>query len=122
MLLSLEALRAKQGDSLILHFGDTDKPKLIVIDGGPSGVYTDAFRPRLDQLVERIGSDGRLPVEVLMISHIDDDHIRGVLDLSSRLLEEQASKGLPFDVRTLWLNSFDDLVGNDADELAAAVA
>lgn len=122
MLLSLEALRAKHGDALILHFGDGAKPQLIVIDGGPSGVYSDAFRPRLDQLAERVGDDGKLRIEVLMVSHIDDDHIRGVLDLTTRLSEQKASKGVAFDVRTLWLNAFDDLVGNDAEELAAGIA
>lgn len=122
MLFSLEALRAKHGDSLILHFGENDKPKLVVIDGGPLGVYKDALRPRLDALAQQIGAEGKLAIEVLMVSHIDDDHIRGVLDLSSRLQEEKADKGVPFNVRTLWLNAFDDLVGNDADELAAGVA
>jgi len=122
MLFTLEALRAKHGDSLILHFGDSKAPQLIVIDGGPSGVYKDAFRPRLDQLAERVGNEGQLRIEVLMISHIDDDHIRGVLDLTTRLGEDRTTKGLAFDVRTLWLNAFDDLVGNDAEELAAGVA
>jgi glyoxylase-like metal-dependent hydrolase (beta-lactamase superfamily II) len=122
MLFSLEALRAKHGDCLILHFGDSKQPRLIVIDGGPLGVYKDVFRPRLDALAEQLGNGKELAIEVLMVSHIDDDHIRGVLDLSSRLLEEKADKGLPFDVHTMWLNAFDDLLGNDAEELAAGVA
>ena len=121
MLFSLEALRAKHGDCLILHFGENDSPQLIVIDGGPTGVYHDALRPRLDALVEAIGDGGKLAIEVLMVSHIDDDHIRGILDLSSRLREEE-NTAQPFSVRTLWLNAFDDLVGNDARELAAGVA
>jgi len=122
MLFTVEALRARHGDSLIIHFGDTEKPRLIVVDGGPSGVYKDALRPRLDQLADKLAGGGPLPIEILMVSHIDDDHLRGVLDLSAALLESQASKGLPFDVRTLWHNSFDGLIGNGAEELAAGVA
>jgi len=122
MIFSLEALRAAHGDSLILHFGDPAKPQFIVIDGGPSGVYKDAFRPRLDALAERWAVDGKLPIEVLLISHLDDDHIRGVLDLTNKLIESKNVAAPPFDVRTLWHNAFDDLVGKGAAELASTLA
>jgi glyoxylase-like metal-dependent hydrolase (beta-lactamase superfamily II) len=117
MIFSLEALKARHGDSLILHFGDESKPQLVVIDGGPSGVYKEAFRPRLDEVAAKLAPGGQLPIEILMISHIDDDHIRGVLDLSDRLVQDRGLVNPPFDVRTLWHNSFDDLVGDDAEEL-----
>jgi hypothetical protein len=121
MIFTLEALPAKHGDCLILHFGESGQPQLILIDGGPSGVYKDALRPRLDSLASRLSPDDPLEIAVVMVSHIDDDHIRGILDLSFRLIENRAT-GIPFDVRTLWLNAFDDLVGNDAQELAAGVS
>ena len=122
MIFTLEALRAKKGDSLILHFGDPAQPQFIVIDGGPSGVYKDAFRPRLDALATRWSVNGRLPIEVLMVSHLDDDHIRGVLDLTDALLETKKTQALPFDVRTLWHNAFDDIVGASAMSVAGALA
>ena len=34
-VFTLEALEAKHGDSLLLHYGTLDAPRLIVIDGGP---------------------------------------------------------------------------------------
>jgi glyoxylase-like metal-dependent hydrolase (beta-lactamase superfamily II) len=121
MLLSLEALRAKHGDSLILYFGEAGKPRVIVIDGGPVGVFKDALLPRLEELAAKIGDgdppDRKLAIEMLMVSHIDDDHINGVLELSNFLKEEQKN-AQPFEVSTLWLNAFDDLIGNDAEELA----
>ena len=121
MLLSLEALRAKHGDSLILYYGEVDKPRLIVIDGGPTGVFKDALLPRLQKLTAKFGKgdppDRKLTIDMLMVSHIDDDHINGVLELSKFLKEEQ-NNAQPFEVSTLWLNAFDDLIGNDADELA----
>ncbi len=49
-MLVLEALRARFGDSLILHSGSKAKPQLTVIDGGPPGVYGDALQPRLEAL------------------------------------------------------------------------
>jgi hypothetical protein len=121
MLFSLEALRARHGDCLILHFGESDDPRLMVIDGGPLGVYKNALRPRLDALAKAIGRDGRLTIDVLMVSHIDDDHIRGILELSSRMSEDK-DHARPFEVRTLWLNAFDDMVGKDARKLAAGIA
>jgi beta-lactamase superfamily II metal-dependent hydrolase len=121
MLLSLEALRAKHGDSLILYYGEVDKPRLIVIDGGPTGVFKDALLPRLEELAAKLGNgeppDRKLAIDMLMVSHIDDDHINGVLELSKFVKEEQDT-AQPFEVSTLWLNAFDDLIGNDADELA----
>jgi len=50
MLFTLEALQAKHGDSLLLHYGKPKAPKLIVIDGGPAGVYKASLRPRLAEL------------------------------------------------------------------------
>ncbi len=59
MLFSLEVLRAKHGDSLLLRYGNPDKPKLILIDGGPTGVYKDALKPRLEQLCKEAGGSCR---------------------------------------------------------------
>lgn len=116
MIFTLEALRAKHGDSLLLHFGDAANPRLIVIDGGPSGVYKDALAPRLEELREARG--GTLSIEVLMVSHLDSDHVRGVLDFSEALSEDPAkAAGLP--VATLWNNAFEDLAGAAAPAEAA---
>ena len=35
-LFTLEAIKAKHGDSLILHYGKEDDPRFILIDGGPT--------------------------------------------------------------------------------------
>ncbi len=111
-VFTLEALEAKYGDSLLLHYGDDTDPRLIVIDGGPAAVYKAALRPRLDQIQAQRGG-GPLEIRMLMVSHIDLDHINGVLKLTEALKKDQdASRPLPFDILTLWHNSFDDLVGS----------
>jgi hypothetical protein len=57
-----------------------------------------------------------------MVSHIDDDHIRGILDWTAALGKLKAAKlPLPDDIATLWHNSFDDMLGSDADQLRDAV-
>ena len=121
MLFSLEALKAQHGDCLLLHWG---KPaRLIVIDGGPSKVFRNSLAPRLEQLrKQRVGEDASLPVDMLMVSHIDDDHIAGVLGLTKRLIEEMDDEVEPLiEVGLLWHNAFDDIVGN-ADALSAGTA
>lgn len=111
MVFSLEALRARHGDSLIVHFGDPDKPRTIVIDGGPSGVFKKALLPRLEELREARGD--KLEIELLMVSHLDDDHVKGILELAEAVDEgNELSQGL--EVGTLWLNAFEDTVGDGA--------
>lgn len=123
MYFTLEALQAKHGDSLLLHYGKESNPKLIVIDGGPAGVFTKSLRPRLDQIKAARTPDGPLPIRMLMVSHIDDDHINGVLKLSDALVDNlDQNIELPYNILSLWHNSFDDIVGNNSDALFASMS
>lgn len=123
MLFTLEALQAKHGDSLLLHYGKPKSPKLIVIDGGPAGVYKSSLRPRLTELKESRSPDAPLSIRMLMVSHLDDDHINGVLAFLNDLVENQHDGvELPFDIVTLWHNSFDDIVGNESDKMVKALS
>ncbi|HEV7889830.1 MAG TPA: hypothetical protein VGP08_04285 [Pyrinomonadaceae bacterium] len=118
MVFTLEALNAQFGDALLLHYGDADAPKLIVIDAGPEGVYANSVRPRLEQL--RGDSDEPLPIELLMVSHIDSDHVTGVVALSRDMLAAiDNDEPAPYDVLKLWHNSFDDILGNKDAGFAA---
>lgn len=122
MLFTLEALQAKHGDSLLLHYGKPNAPKLIVIDGGPAGVYRASLRPRLNELKETRSPNAPLPIRMLMVSHLDDDHINGVLAFLDDLVEKQQNnEELPVDILTLWHNSFDDIVGNESEEMLKAL-
>lgn len=120
MTFALEAIKAKHGDSLLLHYGEAGRPRLALIDGGPSGVYRRFLEPVLDRLREERGETS-LRLELMMVSHIDDDHIRGLLDLTKRLSDQQSrGEESEVDVRTLWHNSFDDVVGGGAERLETA--
>lgn len=111
MLFTLEALEARHGDALLLHYGDLNDPRLIVIDGGPAKVWTTSLRPRLEQLKAHRSPDDALRLRMVMVSHIDDDHINGILGLTDHLLDlEDDGEELPFDIDTLWHNSFDDII------------
>jgi hypothetical protein len=124
MRFSLDVLPARKGDCLILHYGTENEPRLVMIDGGPSGVYKPHLKPRLAQLRKKINGDNDKPlsVELLMVSHIDDDHIHGIIDLTDELgIALAAKKPLPIKLRGLWHNSFDDIIGNNPEEFTAAV-
>lgn len=113
----LDVLKARHGDCMFLHVGTPTNPQHILIDGGPSKVYKNFLRPYMAQLKEDRDLDV-LPIRLLMISHIDDDHIRGILDMTKELKELDADgEPLPFKIQTLWHNSFDDILGNQPDAL-----
>jgi beta-lactamase superfamily II metal-dependent hydrolase len=119
-VFTLEALDAAHGDALLLHYGPLSDPRLIVIDGGPAGVFRRSLSPRLEEIHAARGG-GVLEIRLLMVSHIDDDHIVGVLDLARTLRDLQSARApLPFDILTLWHNSFDDIAGR-AGEQASSV-
>ena len=118
MTFTLEALEAKHGDSLLLHWGTE---RLIVIDGGPSGVFRKRLLPRLEAIQAERDVE-TLPIRMLMVSHIDDDHIHGVLDWTRHMADLRKEKQpVPWQVKTLWHNAFDDIVGN-VEPLSAALA
>ncbi len=113
MIFTLETLQARHGDSLILHYGPTDAPRFIVIDGGPARVYDSWLRPRLMEIKEYWNPGKPLPLSMVMISHMDDDHVNGVLDLTRELRDaHDAAEPKEFEIEHIWFNAFDDIVGN----------
>lgn len=122
----LEALRARHGDALLLHVGTEAVPKLIMIDGGAAQVYDSALKPRLKEL--RGSATKPLSIRLLMVSHIDDDHINGVLDLFTDLVEADEEREQPLaKIDRMWHNSFPDVVaavqtGDQLQESAVELA
>ena len=122
MIFSLDVRRARKGDCLLLHFGTKADPGLVLIDGGPSGVYKPQLKPRLLEIrkARGLGKNEPLPVDLLMVSHVDDDHIQGILELTRELREAVGVP--PLRIARLWHNSFDDVIGKDPKVLTDNVA
>jgi hypothetical protein len=105
--LSLEVLRAEHGDCLLLHHGED----MLLIDGGPPGVYTATLKPRLQELMA--ARPQPLFLSAVMVSHIDDDHIVGLTDMFAEAVDRKENKlGPPeWAASELWLNAFGALTG-----------
>jgi hypothetical protein len=123
MAFTLEALEARHGDALLVHYGTAAERHLVVVDGGPPGVYARRLQPRLEQLRQPLGPDEPLRIELVLVSHVDDDHIGGIVELAAELADmvEDRNVALPFEIGRLWLNSFDDIIGNQGAELFSRV-
>src|SRR5918993_1119882 len=123
MILTLETRRAKKGDCLLLHYGTKAAPKLMLIDAGPAGVFQPQLVPRLDAIraARQLTDQDTLAVDVIMVSHVDDDHIKGILDLTKKLItQKKDQEPLYLRTKTLWHNSFDDVLKTTPDELTQA--
>lgn len=123
MFFSLDVRRARKGDCLLLHFGTKEDPGLIVIDGGPRRVYAPHLKPRLQKLRrDRVSGPEPLAVDLLMVSHVDDDHIQGILDLTGELIEDANSRRPQLaQVLSFWHNSFETIIGQTPKELTASL-
>jgi hypothetical protein len=107
MIFSLEVMQASEGDCLLLHFGTKQEPKIIVIDGGPRGIFKNFLKPRLLNIKTKLSPAASLPLSMVMVSHMDDDHVNGILKLI-----DDAINDTNFKIDNLWFNAFDDIIGN----------
>jgi beta-lactamase superfamily II metal-dependent hydrolase len=111
-----EFLPAFKGDCFLIHAGTSTKPVLILVDGGPAGTFKRHLRPRLMQLREERGLDDFTPlvIDLVIVSHVDDDHVNGLIELFREMFDDARAGNPPkFEVRGLWHNSFDEVIGTD---------
>jgi hypothetical protein len=108
-MLRVVLLPANHGDCIWLEYGAANAPQRMMIDGGPPYAW-----PKIK---------GRLPAEgcrfeLLVVTHIDADHIGGVLEMLTQL-----PAGVSFG--DVWFNGFDhlpsDVLGAAQGEMLSAV-
>lgn len=105
----LHALQAAFGDCLLLEFGTDAAPLFMLIDGGPPGTYDGSLR---DELKNRKIKQ----LELVVLSHIDNDHVVGLLDFFADLQQEHAAGHAPFvKVPQLWHNAFSQTIDPGGD-------
>jgi beta-lactamase superfamily II metal-dependent hydrolase len=99
-MITIEMLPAAHGDSLWIEYGTGRKMRRILIDGGPARSYEMGLRRRLAQVPEHLRN-----FELVVITHIDADHIDGALIL----LQEKKPAGLKFQTKEFWFNGWSQL-------------
>ncbi len=99
MDFKVSIIQAGHGDCILIQ-GDFDgQPRSILIDGGPSRAYEYRRRPgALKKALQNISDKGQ-KIDLLILSHVDDDHIAGLLSgfKNGGLLEQLTEK--------IWFNS-----------------
>jgi len=96
-MFRIEMLPAAHGDCLWIEYGNGQQVQRILIDGGPAHTYP-ALRERILHLPA-----GERRFDLLVITHIDADHIEGIV----RLLQDAESLKCRFD--RIWFNGRDQL-------------
>lgn len=89
-------LPAREGDCLWVRYGEPGRERQILMDGGRAATGKE-LRRRFAALAA-----ARRTFELLIITHVDRDHIEGVLDL----LKDPA---LPVRFKDIWFNGYDHL-------------
>lgn len=108
-MFKLRIVQANYGDSFIVEYGTAANPRYLLIDGGPAGVFENDLRAELKSVA---GSGGTL--DLMAISHVDADHIVGLLDLLAEIRENRAhDKPDLIGIGGLWHNSFSDTIDPD---------
>ena len=92
--LRVEMLPALHGDCLFVEYGDATRTRRLLIDGGPIGAY-GALQDRMEALP---AGDRRF--ELMVLSHVDTDHIDGLVRLFAN------PKPWPFVVKDVWFNGW----------------
>lgn len=122
--MKLTVFPSDHGDCLLLESGK----QRMLIDGGPGSAFREHVLPAL--------AKSRRAIDCVYLSHIDHDHIGGLLALVDaiyewRVYDYRKKRGKkpqtpkaprPPDIRKVWHNSFPDLLGEQALPVADALA
>jgi beta-lactamase superfamily II metal-dependent hydrolase len=104
---SIEMLPGNEGDCLWIEYGNAAKPHRVLIDAGRKSTYK-----HLKKRFEELPADQRT-FELLVISHIDRDHIEGVIEIL-------ADPDQPVAFKDVWFNGYDHLVEATAEPMGVA--
>ncbi|WP_299432139.1 MBL fold metallo-hydrolase [uncultured Aquimarina sp.] len=109
MSVLVKFLQAYNGDSILVSFNSEKGVKNILIDGGTGTTYSKNGRPGdLKKEIRRIAAEGQ-SIDLLIITHIDDDHIGGILRMySNKQFDNSLIKKVWFNSGRLISNMFED--------------
>ncbi len=115
--MKLTVFRSSMGDALLVSRADQNRNRHILVDGGMIGSFRNYLAPYLHEKIKKASET----IDLLCVSHIDNDHISGVVALIELLANWRArnyhmSKGNnnykpslkhePPEISHIWHNSF----------------
>lgn len=127
--MKLTVFQSDKGDCLLLTGAGGER---VLVDGGMAPAYSTHVAPALGALA----AQGKT-LDLVYVSHIDQDHISGVLQLMDDLVawrvhDFQIANGNPThkapkaprppDVKAIWNNAFHDQVGKNAGAVESMLA
>jgi len=89
----IKMLPARHGDSLWIEYGEGENVQRLMIDGGPVDTF-EHIQEQLDAVPM-----GERSFELVVLSHVDADHVEGLVRLF-------AESPLPFAVDQVWFNGW----------------
>lgn len=109
--IKIEMFRASKGDCFLISLIEDTNKKHILIDGGFYHTYENHLKNRLRELA--IGGDR---LSLVVVTHIDSDHIEGIL----QLLKENQSANNPqiISIDEIWHNSYRHLQLDQMEKLS----
>ena len=93
-MLNIKVLPASCGDSILISFDDKGKNKNILIDGGYGSTYKNVIKDEIIKIKNRNEC-----IDLLIVTHIDDDHINGII----KFIEDDNLNEL---IKEVWFNSW----------------
>lgn len=99
--ISVEMLMAGNGDCIIISFSDNAKNvRNILIDGGnDKQIFSDHLQKRAEKIIE-----AGQKIDLCIITHIDQDHIKGVVYLTREMISAKGKIKSDL-VGKYWFNS-----------------
>ncbi len=103
--MKIKFLKAFNGDAILISFFDNEIPRNILIDGGVGDTYktTSNVKGDLHEVIEKIRENMEF-IDLLVLTHFDDDHIGGVLRW---LNKDKKAVNL---IKKVWFNSGTEIV------------
>jgi beta-lactamase superfamily II metal-dependent hydrolase len=114
-MFRIHMLPAEHGDCLWVEYGDSDRPKRILIDAGTPGTYPRALKPKIERVVE---AEGQCRFELFVITHIDADHIGGSIEF----LQDSFRGNNGVAIEEVWFNGYCHLDNKGPEFLGAVQA
>lgn len=103
MAVNIEVLKASYGDCIFVTIEDENTEYTIMIDGGTSSTYSSKNKKGKNedgQLKEKLANLKKQckPIDLLIVTHVDDDHIGGIIKWFEDELPTQDF------VKRVWMN------------------